>query len=89
MGLLLGYSILNLPSMIISCCGSTKKTFLDRRVKGSNNQNDDKKDAIFLRSHTRKTDATATILMDTRSGGRGKNPPQKLTTKNVHQAILV
>ena len=75
--------------MIISCSRMIKKAFLERRVKRSNYKNDDKKDAVLFRGHTRKTAATATPIMDTKCGDRSKDCPQKLTTSNVHQAILV
>ena len=48
MGLLLGYSILNLPTMIISCYGFIKKRFLDRKAQKSNNPNDTTLETAFF-----------------------------------------
>ena len=65
MGLLLGYSILNLPTMIISCYGSMKNKFLDRRAQRSNDPSACKMATNLAISHSRKAVATNTVVMDT------------------------
>ena len=51
MGLLLGYSILNLPSMILFCCGSIRKRILGLKTIGSNVSNDQTNDVEYSSSH--------------------------------------
>ena len=65
MGLLLGYSILNLPTMIISCYGLIKKTFLDRKAQKTNYPNDTALDKEFFSNDSRTTRGETTIQTDT------------------------
>ena len=53
MGLLLGYSILNLPSMILFCYGSIRKRILGLKTIGSNVNNDERNKVELSSSHLR------------------------------------
>ena len=89
MGLLLGYSILNLPTMIISCYGLLKKRLLDRRALRSNISNDSRIGTDLVRRFSRKTVTRTTIMMDTISGENDKDIPHKLNRNNVLRNNLV
>ena len=53
MGLLLGYSILNLPSMILFCYGSIRKRILGLNTIGSNVSNDQTNEVKYSSDHLR------------------------------------
>ena len=53
MGLLLGYSILNLPSMILFCYGSIRKRILDLKPLRSNKNNERRNEIGYSSSHLR------------------------------------
>ena len=53
MGLLLGYSILNLPSMILFCYGSIRKRILCLKTIGSNVNNEQRNEVEYSSSHLR------------------------------------
>ena len=75
MGLFLGYSILNLPTMIISCYGLIKNKFLDKRAQRSNDKNALKMATNLVISHSRNAVATNTIMMDTMNRETDKEWP--------------
>ena len=93
MGLLLGYSILNLPTMIICCYGLIKKTFLDRRAQKSNNPNDTILDTVFFSNDSRTTRGEITIQTDTSidkcEGERNKTPNRKMVSTVFDQQITL
>ena len=89
MGLLLGYSVLNFPAMIISCYGSIKNKFSVKRARIFNDPNTSKMATNLVNGHSRKMVATNTIIMDTNSCESGKELPQKLNTSYVNRAIMV
>ena len=65
MGLLLGYSILNLPSMILLCYGSIRKRILDLKPLRSNNSNEHRNEIGYSSSHLRIIHGETTIPMNT------------------------
>ena len=64
MGLLLGYSILNLPSMIALCYGFIKNRFSNQKQLRQNSQKAGKIDAWLLSDHSLTMVPTKTINID-------------------------
>ena len=64
MGLLLGYSILNLPSMILFCYGSIRKRILDLKPLRSNKNNEHRIETEYTSSHLRIIHGETAIPMN-------------------------
>ena len=64
MGLLLGYSILNLPSMILFCYGSIRKRILDLKPLRSNKSNERRNEIGYSSSHLRIIHGETAIPMN-------------------------
>ena len=64
MGLLLGYSILNLPSVILFCYGSIRKRILDLKPLRSNKSNERRNEIGYSSSHLRIIHGETAIPMN-------------------------
>ena len=85
MGLLLGYSILNLPTMILFCYGFIKKTTLDRKTLISNNQENNKINNSFLSNSSVAMSEESPINRDT---SIDRNLEQTIKKLNASEAEL-
>lgn len=89
MGLLLGYSILNLPSMIAFCYGICKKTLFERTRLRSQNQNDGKMNAESIDHDSQTMLGTAIIMTDTAITENGEDMLQKLSASNAKHDVMI
>ena len=83
MGLLLGYSILNLPSMILFCYGSIRKRILGLKTIGSNVSNDQTNEVEYSSSHLRNMDGRTSIPLRAINDENTKNKESNEVTYDI------
>ena len=89
MGLLLGYSILNLPSMIAFCYGICKNILLQRGRLRSHNPNGGKMNAESIDHNSQTMLATTTIMTDTAITENGEDMIQTLSASNAKHDVMI
>ena len=89
MGLLLGYSILNLPSMIAFCYGIIKKTVLDRKRLRPQSPIVGKINAESIDHNSQTMLGTATIVSDTHIAENGEDMLHKLSASNDKHDVMI
>ena len=96
MGLLLGYSILNLPSMIAFCYGIIKKTLLDRERLIPQSPIVDKMNAESIDHNSQTMLGKATIVTDTAENGEdilhklsASNDKHDLMIEKLHKRLML
>lgn len=89
MGLLLGYSILNLPSMIAVCYGFIKNRFSNQKQLRQNRQKAGKIDAWLLSDHLNTMVRTETINIDKTIVENVEKRHEKLTEINTDSDLII